>query len=199
MFLSMKQTIHGVINFTWPMVVISSVIIISLRIAYLMHNREKFVLYKELFTLSFIIYILCLFQVVTYQDVPSWTTNNFIPFKEILRYKLGSQLFIRNVVGNVLLFLPYGLFISLILRPKKSHLIMALIIIASVSIEFVQMSIGRVFDVDDILLNFIGGSLGYLLYVLLMKFAEHIPEFLKSDLVLNIIAIFLLMCCLTLI
>ena len=34
-----------------------------------------------------------------------------------------------------------------------------LTIIASVSIEIVQMSIGRVFDVDDILLNTVGGDI----------------------------------------
>lgn len=195
----MSSIIHGVVDFTWPMVLISSIIVISLRITYLIRKKEKFVLYKELFILSFIIYVLCLFQVVTSTDAPSWTTNNFIPFKEILRYRIGSKLFIKNVVGNMLLFLPYGFFTSLLLKPKKSYLIIFLTVIASVSIEIVQMKIGRVFDVDDILLNIIGGYLGYLLYALLRKVAEHIPEFFKSDLVLNVIAIFLLICCITLI
>lgn len=196
--LSLTRTIHGVVDFTWPMVLISSIIIVSLRITYLIQNKEKFVLYKELFSLTFIIYILCLFQVVTYQDVVSFSDNNFIPFKEILRYEFGSRLFVKNVLGNMLMFLPYGFFGSIILKPKKSYIIMFLILIASISIEWVQMSIGRVFDVDDILLNFVGGMIGYALYVMLVKIADGLPDVLKSELVLNIISIFLLMGCLTL-
>ena len=124
--MSLSRAIHGVVDVTWPMVLISSIIIISLRITYLIEKHEKFVLYKELFFLSFIIYILCLFQVVTYQDVVSWSNNNFIPFREILRYEFGSRLFIKNVLGNMLMFLPFGLFVSIILRPKRYYIILFL-------------------------------------------------------------------------
>ena len=196
--MSLSRAIHGVVDVTWPMVLISSIIIISLRITYLIEKHEKFVLYKELFFLSFIIYILCLFQVVTYQDVVSWSNNNFIPFREILRYEFGSRLFIKNVLGNICLFLPFGLFISIILRPKKHYIILFLILVASISIEWVQRSIGRVFDIDDILLNVVGGMIGYLLYVVFVRIADSLPDFLKSEVVLNIISIFLLMGCLTL-
>ena len=82
----MTKTIHSVIDIAWPMVLISIVILVSLRITYLIKNRKHLYLYKELLMLSFIIYILCLFQVVTFQDDVSWSTNNFIPFREIFRY-----------------------------------------------------------------------------------------------------------------
>lgn len=67
-------------------------------------NNEHFSLYKELLMLSMIIYVLMLFQVVTSQDVVNWSSNNFIPFKEMLRYRFGSRLFIKNVLGNLILF-----------------------------------------------------------------------------------------------
>ncbi len=194
-----SNAIHGVVDVTWPMVLISTIIIVSLRITYLFQKKERFVLYKELLYLTFIIYILCLFQVVTYRDVVSFARNNFIPFKEILRYKIGSRLFIRNIVGNMLIFLPYGFFTSLIIKPKNKYVMLSLIVIASISIECVQRSIGRIFDVDDILLNIIGGMIGYLLYVIMNKIADKLPDFFKSEIFLNIISIFLLMCCLTLI
>ncbi|MBD9097984.1 hypothetical protein EGP98_00030, partial [bacterium] len=60
------------------------------------------------------IYILCLFQVVTFQDATYNTGNNLIPFKEIFRYSLGSRLFIKNVLGNVVMFMPYGFLCSYI-------------------------------------------------------------------------------------
>ena len=126
--------IHGVVDFTWPMVIISCIIIISLRISYLIKNKERFVLYKELLMLGFIIYSMCLFQIVTFQDEVSWSTNNFIPFREILRYNIGSRLFIKNVLGNMLLFLPFGFFTSYLLDNKRPLLTVVLTLIASLSI-----------------------------------------------------------------
>lgn len=186
------NTIYGVFNFTWPMVIISVVVMISLRVSYLIKNRKHFVLYKELLSLSFIIYIMCLFQVVTFQDSVSWSSNNFIPFKEILRYNMGSRLFFKNVVGNMLMFLPYGFFVSYILDSRKINLPLFLTVITSVSIEIVQMLIGRVFDVDDIILNVIGGCLGFLLYHLLQSIVERLPNVFKKDWFLNILSIVIL-------
>lgn len=191
------QAIDTLIKTTWPMIIVSTVIIVTLRLTYIIKNKERFVLYKELFTLAFIIYVLALFQVVTSQDVVSWSTDNFIPFKEIFRYKIGSRLFIKNVIGNIILFLPYGFFASYYLKTKKSSLIIFLTLIASVTIEVVQMSIGRVFDVDDILLNTLGGTLGVYIYILFQNISLKIPKVFKSEIFLNIISITLLLALLT--
>lgn len=188
----LTSTIQGVVNFTWPTVIISVVVLVSFRICYLVKNRQRLVLYKELLGLSFVIYALCLFQVVTFQDNVSWATNNFIPFREMLRYNIGSHLFVKNVLGNMLMFLPYGFFVSLYLKNKKPWLTLILTFVASFSIELVQMVIGRVFDIDDILLNLLGGYLGYLLYFGLSKLYDKIPEPLKSEQCLNIVAAILL-------
>ena len=194
----LTNTIQSVVNFTWPMVIISVVILVSFRLCYLFKSREKFILYKELLMLSFIIYILCLFQVVTFQDNVSWSTNNFIPFKEILRYNMGSRLFVKNVIGNMLMFLPYGFFISYYLKNEKPHLTLILTLVASFAIELVQMLIGRVFDIDDIILNMFGGYFGYLCYHVLGIIAKKVPNILKSEVVLNFISIIILIGIITL-
>ena len=188
----LSSTIHGVIEFTWPMILISVIILVSFRVTYLIKNKEKMVLYKELLMLSFIIYILCLFQVVTFQDDTSWASNNFVPFREILRYNITSKLFIKNVLGNMIMFMPFGLFASLYLKVEKINLPLMLTVIASVSIETVQLVIGRVFDVDDIILNVCGGSLGFFLYYLTDKIWYKLPEILRKDVVLNVISILIL-------
>lgn len=182
--------IHGVVDFTWPMVIISCIIIISLRISYLIKNKERFVLYKELLMLGFIIYSMCLFQIVTFQDEVSWSTNNFIPFREILRYNIGSRLFIKNVLGNMLLFLPFGFFTSYLLDSKRPLLTVVLTLIASLSIEGVQLMIGRVFDVDDIILNVLGGTFGFYLYNILDRLGKKSPKLLGNEYFLDVLAIF---------
>ena len=192
------STIQGVVDFAWPMVIISIVIIVSLRVTYLLKNHEKIILYKELLALSFIIYILCLFQVFTFQDNVTRSTNNFIPFKEMFRYNIGSRLFVKNVLGNMLMFLPYGFFVSYYLKNKKITLTLVLTLIASFSIELVQMMIGRVFDIDDILLNLLGGSIGYYFYYWLGLIGEKIPKVFKTEMFLNIISAIILIGIITL-
>ena len=188
----LKSTIQGVIDFTWPMIIISIVIMVSLRITYLIKNKQKLVIYKELLMLCFVIYILCLFQVVTFQDDTSWASNNFIPFKEIMRYNITSRLFIKNVLGNMIMFLPFGFFISYYIDTDKPFITIILTLIASVAIEIVQMLIGRVFDVDDIILNILGGLAGYSIYKLIRIVSEKIPKLSNSTWFKNIIALLVL-------
>ena len=185
----LTDTIQGVVNFTWPMLIISTVIMVSVRLTYLLKEKQKVVIYKELLMLCFAIYILCLFQVVTFQDDVTWSSNNFIPFKEILRYNITSRLFIKNVLGNMIMFLPFGFFTSYYLKSEEKLLPLLLTVIASISIELVQLAIGRVFDVDDIILNIVGGLLGYYIYAILREVGERLPNFLKNELFLNILSV----------
>ncbi len=181
-----RQSIIEILGQTWPTILISSVIAISMRLVYLIKNKQKIIFYKELLTLIFIIYVLCLFYVVTFGDV-SWSNSNFIPFKEMFRYSFGSNLFIKNVLGNIIMFIPYGFFISYYLKLKKPLSAFLLILLVSASIETTQLLIGRVFDIDDITLNVIGGMLGFLIYKLIDLINDHLPPVLKNPIVYNII------------
>lgn len=182
---------YTLINGIWPILAIFVVSLIAIRISYLIEHRERFVLYKEFFSLLFIIYILLLFELVTNTDVQG-VSNNFIPFKEILRYKIGSKYFIWNVVGNIAIFIPFGFAVSLYLRSKKAFKPFIIALITSTTIEFVQMFIGRSFDIDDILLNCIGGLIGYFLYSILSTIEKHLPPVLKTTLIYNILTLVLI-------
>ena len=185
----LTNTIQGIVNFTWPMVIISVVIMVSVRVSYLIKNHTNVVLYKEILMLVFAIYILCLFQVVTFQDSSMISGNNYVPFKEILRYNITSRLFLKNVVGNMIMFLPFGFFISYYLDSKSFHLPLILALIASSAIEIVQSIIGRVFDIDDIILNLIGGLLGYIIYHILRQIGEKFPKIFHNEWFLNLLSI----------
>ena len=58
-----RNTILNIFEDIWPMILIFSVIIISLRIVYLYNNKKRFVLYKEILSLGFILYVICLFTI----------------------------------------------------------------------------------------------------------------------------------------
>ena len=180
----------------WPMIVLITVIVSSFRIAYLIKYNKKFVLHKELLALIFMIYILCLYYVVTYQDV-NYGGVNLVPFKEMFRYSFGSPKFVKNVVGNILMFLPFGFFVSYYLKANKVGYPLVLTLIVSLTIELVQLKIGRVFDIDDVILNVVGGFCGFLIYVALSAIESRLPKFMKRDSFINFI--FILILCIILI
>ena len=183
-----ETTLRNIIYNIWPMILIITVILVSIRIVYFNQTKQKIILYDELLKYSFIIYIISLFYVVTFQDV-SWSTSNFVPFKEMFRYKLFSLLFFKNVVGNMLMFLPFGFFVSYFLKIAKAKIIFCLSIIVSLTIEVTQLIIGRVFDVDDIMLNVVGGLVGYLIYRIFHKVKDKLSPLLKNNHFYNIISL----------
>ena len=186
-----SDNIKAILIDMWPTILLITVVALSMRLTYVFKNKEKFVLYKDLMFYFFITYILCLFYVVTFQDV-SWSTSNFIPFKEILRYSIGSSLFYKNVLGNMVMFVPFGFFVSYFLKLEKVYGITLITLLTSITIEVTQLLIGRVFDVDDLLLNLVGGVFGYLLYEVIHKVRIKLPNFLKKDYIYNIKMILLI-------
>ena len=112
---------------------------------------------------------------------------NLVPFSEIFRYEFGTKMFNYNVLGNIIIFLPFGYLVGEYVNPKKIWPILITTFVTSLAIEFVQLQIGRSFDIDDIILNVAGGLLGYLLYIGLSAISRHLPDFFKSDLFYNVL------------
>ena len=126
-----------------PMIVLFCVVTILIRFITCIYAKEKIIFYKEIKNLIYIIYTFALFKLISTSDFSSYS-NNFILFKEIMRYNITSRLFFKNVLGNMIMFLPFGFFVSYYLKSEKLTLPLFLILIASISIEVVQLLIGRV-------------------------------------------------------
>lgn len=101
---------------------------------------------------------------------------NLIPFKEIHRFiahrdVLGAKAVWLNLAGNVAAFIPFGLFIIPVSGRKISFWAAVLLTFdVSLCVEIIQLvaKVGS-FDVDDLLLNTLGGLLGALLYKLFKR------------------------------
>lgn len=183
------STFKNAIYDTWPILAIFLVTIVGVRIAYLLNHHEKFSLYKEIINIMAILYILLLFQLVTNTELNHNGGFNIVPFSEIMRYSFGSKLFIFNVLGNIIVFIPFGFFVASYIKPKKGFSTFLVCLLTSTTIEFVQLKIGRSFDVDDILLNVIGGIIGYLIYKLFQYIGKKVPKLSEKDGLFNIICI----------
>ena len=185
----LRDNMLDVLNDIWPMIFICSVILVITRLSYLFINKKELILYKELLMLACIIYMMCIFHIVTFQDTNFISDSNYIPFKEMLRYLPYRKLFIRNVVGNMIMFVPFGFFVTYFVKTNKMRVTFIITLITSLTIEITQKFIGRVFDIDDIILNVLGGTIGFLLYIFLYKTREKLPKILKNNIVYNIIIV----------
>jgi glycopeptide antibiotics resistance protein len=108
---------------------------------------------------GFIAYI-ALFRFPASHPEPNWT-----PFRSIINdWRNGGWGFVVNFIGNIIAFLPMGILPPLI-RGRRMTLWHAAVFSLSISfaIEAGQyMSGRRVPDVDDLILNTVGGVLGFL-------------------------------------
>lgn len=99
---------------------------------------------------------------------------SLIPLKTIKNYlKVLPEFYaIKNLLGNIIPFIPFGYFIPIyIYKYKKSFFcVIFSFILLCITIETIQyiFSIGF-FDIDDIILNLIGLILGYLIFKIIKK------------------------------
>jgi glycopeptide antibiotics resistance protein len=139
----------------------------------------------------FAIYALVLVGVIlfkfpfSYQEDGSGRVLNLIPLAG--SYREDGGLRVDELVENVLIFVPLGLYLSMVARSwsfwKKTLLILG----ATVAFEVVQyvFVLGRA-DITDVLTNAIGGVLGIGVYVLLTRALKA-----KTDRVINVVALIL--------
>ncbi len=105
-------------------------------------------------------------------DRDMFRTFNLIPFKSIKHYYSGSFAIIIahiNVFGNILIFIPFGIYLQLYLKDKSILKSFVITLISSVIIEVVQFAFGiGIADIDDVILNTVGGLIGILIYKILV-------------------------------
>ncbi len=186
------NTIKTVLEDNWSILVIFIVTIVSMRFFAVKTSREKTSFYKEFFTVISIVYIFLLFQLLTKVELNQGGGYNLVPFTEIFRYEVGSRLFIYNVFGNIAAFVVFGIIASAYIKPKTVLSPFLISLIVSSTVEFVQLNIGRSFDVDDIILNVLGCIIGYLLYIGGSAIYRHLPKVLQKESILNVVCIIIL-------
>lgn len=131
---------------------------------------------KIVIFILFLIYLIYLLYLVFFSHYYGRTyihhSYNLIPFNTISQYlfsNTGSREIMVNIGGNILAFLPMGLMFPIVSNRLDSIFrITAALLFATCSIEILQYLAGvGVGDIDDIILNLLGGLLGYLIYSLI--------------------------------
>jgi glycopeptide antibiotics resistance protein len=104
-------------------------------------------------------------------DVRRYNLEPFLEIKRFITYRnyLSTTSVLLNLIGNVVAFVPFGMLVRWARNKKTGFFVAALYsALFSCVIEIIQL-ITRlgVFDVDDIIMNTIGGIIGYLIYLAL--------------------------------
>ena len=140
------------------------------------HDKDS----KIALTMVFVVYVIILVYFLLFaedfeRDVTSLDYRyNLIPFKEIARYLNNSEVFgiggvLLNIAGNVAVFVPFGFLIAVLHKVfRKVHISIFAAAAFSAIMETLQLltKVGS-FDVDDIILNTLGGFLGLILFFIL--------------------------------
>lgn len=156
---------------------------------------------KTVINVSFLIYLLALiyilflrFRVDRMQGLDFSTyvmsSTNLVPFRTINTYiqamidgSMNMYIPIENLAGNLLLFLPMGVFLPYYIARinKISQFISSMIVLLFV-VEAMQFITRRgSFDIDDFILNMIGALIGYGIWK--MKLTQKLLRYvsLKGD------------------
>ncbi len=139
--------------------------------------------HKAVMKLLFIIYMCVLVYVVFFAEAMGRTSQdgyvyNLTPLKEIKRFMkyiwdndaLGSVARL-NIFGNIIAFIPFGIYLPYTSESKLGFISTFLYTFSlSLTIELVQLitKVGSC-DVDDIILNTLGGVIGYILWYIYTK------------------------------
>lgn len=120
--------------------------------------------------------VLLYFLLFAERNVQGLNGYNIHLFAEIQRYLqyrniLGTKLVIQNLAGNVIGFIPFGLFLpQMNVRFNKIWKITLTAATFSLMIEVIQrLTAVGCFDVDDVFLNTVGGLLGACLWGIFAK------------------------------
>lgn len=102
---------------------------------------------------------------------------NIVPFDYLTNNDIIARSFaFSNVFGNIVLFIPMGIYMPLLRQDEKIPKNILLLFFMSLSVEVIQyiFAIG-ITDIDDIILNCLGGFIGIITYkgfLMMLVFTE---------------------------
>ena len=168
------------------LMIIVVVVYIIINSIFIKKSRE-FNISREFVKFMFLVYF---FGVLAYTaggfyidlrpDRMTLSSINFIPMVETIKMFTGENLnnALHQVIGNFIMFIPLGMFLPVLYKGCNKILkIAGISFMCTFIIEFNQWIGGRGADVDDLIINTLGGITGYLIYKLLENIVKKVKLF----------------------
>ena len=120
-------------------------------------------------------YLLIMAQLLLLRVVMDHGHINLVPFDTISRgivfYESSRTPYIDiQVWANVFVFVPAGLYLMSLIKKHSILKSLLIVFLSSLSVEILQYTFKvGICDIDDLILNCLGGMIGILIYCLLQK------------------------------
>lgn len=160
--MSFSSIMEMVINGLLPSIVVTALVFMFLSKKYQKQPRSLCL---------FIFYFCMLFYVTIYrygisvEEILSPRFEiNILPFYHtyLLYINGGWLIFLYNLIGNILWFVPLGMFVAIYGRQHSFQKILCISLLSSLSIELMQYLLNcGISDIDDVIFNTLGGLIGY--------------------------------------
>src|SRR6266487_117001 len=113
-------------------------------------------------------------EVNVYSIERNFRNANFTPFHTIVIYLSGKPGFehsFENIIGNIILFIPLTILIPLLIEKiQEANQIILIGFLTSLAFEVIQLfGLRGNFDVDDLILDTLGGIIGYFIFIQIKK------------------------------
>jgi glycopeptide antibiotics resistance protein len=144
---------------------------------------------KRIVALTYFVFLIYFVWVIPAPPF-NYITVNFIPFKTIYEYinmtiysNLPINIVLKNILGNILLTFPIGFLLPLFSFKVNLKKILLISFLFPFTIEMGQVLLyyinlgSRSIDIDDIILNYIGITLGYTFYLWVNKKSSYLQRY----------------------
>lgn len=137
-------------------------------------------LIRILLRITFFIYCFAVLSILFLSSRGRWSQlslidymksfSNLVPFRTIIGYYKGFtegtmnlDIPIKNVLGNLILFLPMGFYLPYFFKKLRTFgKIFLCLFVIILSLEILQLLLRRgSFDIDDLILNLLGAIIGF--------------------------------------
>ena len=162
-------------------------------------------IFKNIMYCIFLIYIVFLLKIVIFKyysiaDVLNLKSDsmfrslNIVPFQTVKDFiNSGGENFLwafSNILGNIAIFMPLGYLLPLLfLKINNIYKVLSISLCLSITFEILQYTLylGSA-DIDDIILNTLGGIIGYGVYILIKKFINKEVKIQQISILLSVVA-----------
>ncbi len=130
----------------------------------------------------FMVYVVLLFKIVLFKyvsipylwsngivkDFRGFNINPIYSIRDLMRGYVGTSNFIKNIAGNIGIFIPFGLIVPLMFDCVRKRSVVFAGFILSVVFETVQyiLALG-ITDIEDVIYNTLGAAIGIGMYAVI--------------------------------
>ena len=145
---------------------------LAISILILLIKRTK--IKKQVFLLKTLFYTYCI-AILNITGILGMTFN-FSYFKhafENLQLPFTNSSWIMLFL-NMGLFIPFGFLLSLLFpKCQKAYMVLVVSLVFTIVIEFLQAFAGRLTEFDDVIMNTMGGTVGYIIWKCYDKYLKY--------------------------